>query len=147
VGLGADDDSYRNGVSVSIHISGRLEMSQRDISGPESVAVVCGRLWHSWSVKSVKRGLSVCRVESPLTMGISYEILYSSSYTQAALFVFNISCLQVLIPGSPDVTDVLPPSPSPSALHLVLRLRGGMQIVVKDAHRQDHPLQASFPII
>jgi hypothetical protein len=53
--------------------SRRLEMSQRGITGPESVAVVYGRLGHSWSVESVKRGLSACTVESPLTM-VSNEV-------------------------------------------------------------------------
>ena len=58
----------QRGVWWTRRASRRLEMSRRGISGPESVAVVCGRMGHSWSVKSAKRGLSVCRVESPLTM-------------------------------------------------------------------------------
>ena len=60
----------RRGVWWTGRASGRLEMSWRGITGPESVAVVYGRLGHSWSVESVKRGLSVCRVESPLTLYI-----------------------------------------------------------------------------
>jgi hypothetical protein len=43
------------------------ELEGYGITGPESVAVVYGRLGHSWSVESVKRGLSACTVESPLT--------------------------------------------------------------------------------
>jgi hypothetical protein len=57
----------RRGVWWTRRANRRLEMSRRGLSGPESVAVVCGRLGHSWSVKYAKRGLSVCRVESPLT--------------------------------------------------------------------------------
>jgi hypothetical protein len=59
----------RRGVWWTGRASGRMEMSERGISGPESVAGVNVRLRHSWGVKSAKRGLSVCSVEGPLTPG------------------------------------------------------------------------------
>ena len=60
----------RRGVWWTGRASGRMEMSERGISGPESVAAVSGRLGNSWNAKSAKRGLSACSVEGPLTAHI-----------------------------------------------------------------------------
>jgi hypothetical protein len=72
--------------------SRRLEMSRRGITGLESVAVVYGRLGHSWSVESVKRGLSACTVESPLTPHIrdirAFTLGLSHSLTINDIFSF-----------------------------------------------------------
>src|ERR1700728_2164626 len=57
----------RRGVWWTGRTSGRMGMSERGISGPESVAAASGRLGNSWNAKSAKRGLSACSVEGPLT--------------------------------------------------------------------------------
>jgi hypothetical protein len=60
-------------------------MSQRGIAGPESVAVVRGRLDHSWRMNPAKRGLSVCRMESSFTTPSQYFLDF---------FKNNPSCIQ-----------------------------------------------------
>ena len=57
----------RRGVWWTGRASGRMGMSERGISGLESVAAASGRLGNSWNAKSAKRGLSACSVEGPLT--------------------------------------------------------------------------------
>ena len=64
----------RRGVWWTGRASGRMGMSERGISGPESVAAASGRLGNSWNAKSAKRGLSACSVEGPLTYPRHFEI-------------------------------------------------------------------------
>src|ERR1700728_608025 len=73
----------RRGVWWTGRASGRMEMSERGISGPESVAAASGRLGNSWNAKSAKGGLSACSVEGPLTTALRIHLQVVLHITEA----------------------------------------------------------------